>query len=374
MNVHAICFEAQRDELAVLKSILGHDLIESDVGLRWRIPADLGCERDITIMPWKERLRLRFLPDIVACATLPPLYPEQQPPNFYCDCFWLPRSVLTQWVADSANLWVPGSVCLYEACLMLQQACEKHLSLLQILDFQSIFSATSPGSAGSSESYTCETVDGPGGAPSALSSFDHVRHTLVTFDQCRSEEAFKHARFSCPICLETKSGLMCYRFIMCRHVSCRACLSGYFASVIAEGAASSVGCPVTSCRISPLDVELKLLVAPDVYERYERLTLERSLICSGAVDCPLCKKPAWPELPTPPVAAGAAALSTYENNAYRNLARCGYCGYSFCLLCRTPWHIGRRCFSNDLSKLLAKYRDAGDSERKLLEAMFGGPG
>lgn len=375
MSVLASCVETQRDELAVLESILGPDLIESDVGLRWRIAADIGCERVIILMPWKVELRLQFLPDIVACVTLPPLYPEEQPPIFYFDCYWLPLSVLTQWAIDAANLWVPGSVCLYEVYLMLQQACEKQLSHLQHLDFERIFPAALQSNSSCCESdRMCETADGLVGALPVLNNLDHVRRMLVTFDQIRGEEAFKKSHFSCPVCLETKSGPMCYRFITCRHVSCRSCLSGYFASVITEGTASLVGCPVTSCRIPPLDVELKLLVASNVYERYERLTLERSLVCSGAVDCPLCKKPAWPELPTPPLTAGAAALSAHETDANRNLARCGYCGYSFCLLCRTPWHLGRRCFSNDLSKLLAKYRDAGDNERQLLESMFGGPG
>jgi hypothetical protein len=374
MSVHARCLEAQRDELVVLQSILGPDLIESDVGLRWRIAADIGCERSLAILPWGAELRLQFLPDIVACATLPPLYPEEQAPVFYFDCYWLPRSVLTKWAADASNLWVSGSVCLYEVCLMLQQSCEQLLSQLRYLDFKSM-PLLLLCSAGCGESAcTCENADGPGCASSAINNLDHVRHVLVTFDQRRSEEAFKNAHFLCPICLETKSGPACYRFITCRHVSCRSCLSGYFASSITEGTASLVGCPLTSCRIPPLDVELKLLVASDVYERYERLTLERSLMCSGAVDCPLCKKPAWPEQQQPPVTAGAAALSAHETNAYRNLARCGYCGHSFCLMCRTPWHLGRRCFSNDLSKLLAKYRAADDSERKMLESNFGGPG
>jgi hypothetical protein len=360
------CLEQQRDELSVLESILGSDLIESDMGLRWRIAADIGSERVFTLLPWKAELRLQFLPDIVACATLPPLYPEHEPPIFYFDCYWLPRAILTRWAADAANLWLPGSVCIYDVCLMLQHACELYLSQLQQLDFQSIFSIPLGESA-----CICEDAHGMGGASSTTLNLDHVRLTLITFDQRRSEQAFKNNHFACPICLETKSGPSCYRFISCRHVSCRSCLSGYFASIIIEGAPSSVGCPVASCRRAPLDVELKLLVTPQVYERYERLTLERSLLCSGAVDCPLCTKPAWPEHPQPAVSAGAEALSAHETNAYRNLARCGYCGYSFCLLCRAPWHLGRRCFSNDLSKLLAKYRAAGDSERQLLESMFG---
>jgi hypothetical protein len=368
MSVSSSCLEAQRDELAVLGSILGPDLIESDVGLRWRIAADIGSERVITLLPWKADLRLQFLPDIVACATLPPSYPEQQPPIFYFDCYWLPQSVLTQWAADAANLWSPGRVCLYDVCLMLQEACEAHVSQLHELDFHSIFpSAPSCGSR-------CDEAVGPSGADATPSTSDDVRRVLVAFDQRRSEEAFKNTHFACPICLETKTGPCCYRFISCRHVSCRSCLGGYFASIIVEGAAASVGCPITSCRTPPLDVELKLLVAPDIYERYERLTLERSLLCCGAVDCPLCKKPAWPEHAQPHVSAGAAALSAHETNAYRNLARCGYCGYSFCMLCRTPWHLGRRCFSNDLSKLLAKYRAADDCERHALEVMFGGAG
>ncbi len=365
--MHASCLEAQRDELAVLASILGTDLIESDVGLRWRIAADMGSERSITLLPWNAELRLQFLPDIVACATLPSLYPEQQPPVFYFDCYWLPQAVLTQWAADATNLWTPGSVCIYDVCLMLQQASEQYLSQLHQLDFQSIFPSAPC-------AQVCDEKNVSGGAASIENSSDEVRRVLVTFDQRRGEEAFKNTHFSCPICLETKMGPSCYRFIICRHVSCRSCLSGYFESIITEGAASSVGCPVTSCRVPPLDVELKALVVPHVYERYERLTLERSLLCCGAVDCPLCKKPAWPEHPQPQVSAGAAALSDHETNAYRNLARCGYCGYSFCLLCRTPWHLGRRCFSNDLNKLLAKYRAAGDSERHVLESMFGGPG
>ncbi len=366
------CLEAQRDELAVLGSILGPDLIESDVGLRWRIAADLGSERVITLLPWKAELRLQFLPDIVACATLPSLYPERQPPIFYFDCYWLPREILSQWAHDASNLWAPGSVCLYDVFLMLQQACERYLTQLQQLDFHSILPTTISCPAGFEEAL------GPRASaaslPSSSDDANEVRRVLVTFDQRRGEEVFKNTHFPCPICLETKTGPSCYRFITCRHVSCRSCLSGYFASIIIEGSASLVGCPVTSCRVPPLDVELKLLVAPDVYERYERLTLERSLLCSGAVDCPLCKKPAWPEHPQPHVAAGAEALTAHETNAYRNLARCGYCGYSFCLLCRTPWHLGRRCFSNDLNKLLAKYRAADDSERRVLESMFGGPG
>ena len=373
MSVHASCLEAQRDELAVLESILGPDFVESSVGLRWRIAADIGSERVVTLLPWRAQLRLQFLPDIVACATLPPLYPEEQPPNFYIDCHWIPRAVLSQWVADATALWSPGSVCLYNVYLMLQQGCQLFVSQLQQLDFSRTFASATSRDVDCDGAGTCDAADGANDAVALHSdaiNLDRVRHMLVTFDARRSDDAFRTSYYTCPVCIETKTGSSCYRFITCRHVACRSCVSSYFASMITEGSVSVVGCPFTSCRAPPLDVELKALVPPDVYERYERLTLERSLVCDGAVDCPLCKKPAWPEHPPPPVAAGAGALTAHATSAYRNLARCGYCGYSFCLLCRTPWHLGRRCTSKDLNKLLATYRSAEDSERQRLEDMF----
>ncbi len=282
MSVHARCLEAQRDELAVLESILGPDFVESSVGLRWRIIADIGSERLITLLPWEAQLRLQFLPDVCVCATLPPLYPEEQPPNFYIDCYWLPQSVLSQWATDAAALWEPGSVCLYNVYLMLQQACELLLSQLQQLDFSNIFSGAHSHDVDCDGAGNAADADATNDAVVSHNSLDHARHILVTFDQRRSDEAFKTTYYTCPVCIETKSGSSCYRFITCRHVACRSCVSAYFASMITEGSVSVVGCPFTSCRAPPLDVELRALVAPDVcvHTSFPHCFLVTTLTCT----------------------------------------------------------------------------------------------
>lgn len=137
---------------------------------------------------------------------------------------------------------------------------------------------------------------------------------------------FQKSSHSCQICFSEKQGSDCYQF-RCRHVFCKECIQGFFTTLIAEGSVDSLKCLAVDCKITPTPHEIKLTVQKDIFERYDRLLLQRALeSMNDVVYCPRpqCNNPALRE----------------QNE---KLATCSVCRYSFCSFCKMGFHGVEPC-------------------------------
>ncbi len=122
--------------------------------------------------------------------------------------------------------------------------------------------------------------------------------------------------------------------------------------------------------------------------RYERLTLQRSLELAGAVECPFCARTAFLECHanggvTDALSASDVPLLSQAHHSetlkvlsssvqpppeYQHLARCAYCTYTFCNICKLPWHGREVCKFNFL---YLKYKNGDAHTKAHLEASHG---
>jgi hypothetical protein len=238
--------ELQRDEICALRSILGGDVVDSGANhVSWclRVPlAEGGCS--IVLMPWHTSLTLEYLPDIIVTAFLPPAYPSSAPPHFFLDSPWLTPEAAAQFALEMAALWTPAAECLYSVYQATADKAAQLCAHMVALDFS--FLASAP----NIRAREC--------AAQALSEHSRDRQAAV----------FRDTYFKCSLCFDSKSGSVCHRIIICKHVFCQKCIGGFFSSVIREGELRQLKCPCPGCDVQPLDVELRSLVDEQDYIRY----------------------------------------------------------------------------------------------------------
>jgi E3 ubiquitin-protein ligase RNF14 len=148
----------------------------------------------------------------------------------------------------------------------------------------------------------------------------------------------------------------------CDHAFCVCCLHQMAKVHVIEGTVSALKCPEPSCGASLAPGAVKEALrrgggtsedAVVLFERYEKLTLERGLASmADLVYCPRCEH---------------AVLEDENGN---HCARCVHCQYVFCSLCREGWHPGSTCLNPErrLEVLAARARGdedcAGDDARR----------
>jgi E3 ubiquitin-protein ligase RNF14 len=85
---------------------------------------------------------------------------------------------------------------------------------------------------------------------------------------------FNRSIVDCHVCLSQKSGINCIQ-LPCEDIFCKDCLSEYFSVLIKEGSVSDLKCP--NCGIAMPQYIVKQTVNEELFERYDRIILERSL-------------------------------------------------------------------------------------------------
>jgi hypothetical protein len=105
---------------------------------------------------------------------------------------------------------------------------------------------------------------------SALNTRARECAAQALFEHSRDRQAavFRDTYFKCSLCFDSKSGSVCHRIILCKHVFCHKCIGGFFSSVIREGELRQLKCPCPGCDVQPLDVELRSLVDEQDYIRH----------------------------------------------------------------------------------------------------------
>ncbi|KAI5858128.1 hypothetical protein BZA05DRAFT_116256 [Tricharina praecox] len=200
--------------------------------------------------------------------------------------------------------------------------------------------------------------------------------------------------FSCDICCDEGRRLLTYS-MKCDHRYCANCYRQYLESKIKdEGEAARIQCPSEGCTRIVDSKTTKLLIAPEVYKRYEEL-LNRTYVddkqnlrwcpapeCEFAIDCPVRSTELHKIVPTVTCNCGnrfcfgcgqsdhqpcpcslikkwlkkceddsetsnwisahtkecPKCVSTIEKNGGCNHMTCRKCKHEFCWVCMGPWN------------------------------------
>lgn len=264
--------QQQEEELLILKSILGEDIIE------------LGSEKDqfeIQIqlqLPSKFSLRLHDRSNqlITSIEHLPPLvltvhYHDQYPSSIDAPNFVLSSSYLTQKY-------------LRDMCEVLDKVWQENLSqsivYLWIENLKEHFLSTHELCLTDIE----ENDQNEEEDPRAMSNYDpsqaaHVYEELISYNQNKIHERFLNEYHQCPICMSSDIyGRDMILLSKCQHAFCRDCLREYAQMQIKNGTVEWLLCPDSQCQLTLFPSEIKTIVENDqLYEKYERLLLQKTL-------------------------------------------------------------------------------------------------
>jgi E3 ubiquitin-protein ligase RNF14 len=147
------------------------------------------------------------------------------------------------------------------------------------------------------------------------------------------------------------------RFEGCNHVFCRACTKEYLEVAINDGSVVDIRCPSLKCQTRVLPAQVKELVSDVLYERYDRLLLQRSLDLMA--DVHYC----------PRLACHCPVLID-EKDA---MGSCPSCHYVFCIYCKMVYHGVSPCriVSENVLLIREEYVTGSEATKRELEKRYG---
>ena len=181
--------------------------------------------------------------------------------------------------------------------------------------------------------------------------------TILDFDQQERERVFRISHYCCGVCFCEKTGSACIAFPKCEHVFCTECISEYFKVQIESGSVKALNCPETKCESQALPSQVKNLVSPDLFAKYDKYLLQSGLDeMSDIVYCPRpsCQSPVILEQDT-------------------TMGVCQVCRFAFCSLCKFTFHGVSPCVfkPNEVRRLKMEYENATEAEKLFLERRYG---
>eukprot|EP00744_Colponema_vietnamica_P001746 GILI01002857.1.p1 GENE.GILI01002857.1~~GILI01002857.1.p1 ORF type:complete len:561 (+),score=74.53 GILI01002857.1:70-1683(+) len=278
--------------------------------------------------PMKVQFDLAYLPPILLHATRPSDYPSVNPPKFDLLCSWLTSSQISILRESLDTMWAPGSVVLFSWVHFLQNDALSTLGCADklLLSEEAMKEIQSHPYFALMKTPSLRRSSSALSASKSSSSFSSsIIETLLNYDKARRKEIFDSTIQTCGICLEPKAGTSCHVLFGCNHHFCRPCLTQYLQVNIESGSVNQLLCPEPKCKHAIIPPEIRELVTPEHFTRYDELLLARSLdSMSDVVWCPRT------ECQYPVIVEGRMGI-------------CSTCCLTFCVKCRKPWHFGRRC-------------------------------
>ena len=170
---------------------------------------------------------------------------------------------------------------------------------------------------------------------------------VLRHDAVEKERRFADGTHRCGVCFDQVLGSRFIRLCKprCDHRFCESCVTAQATIHVVDGTVGSIVCPEPGCG-APVDPEvLRRLLPAERFERWEKLTLERSLdAMSDLVYCPRCEAP------------------VIEDEGGDHCGRCASCMFTFCSLCRESWHPGTVCLTPERRLLVLESRNRGDAK------------
>lgn len=155
---------------------------------------------------------------------------------------------------------------------------------------------------------------------------------ILINDAAQLQKRFATTLFDCEVCFMSYLGSDCLQLLECGHIFCRTCSSEYFSVQIKEGNVEAVLCPHADCTTRPAHAQVKDLVQEELFNRYDRLLLQKTL--DGMSDVVYC----------PRLTCGVAVIREESGQ----VAMCSVCGFAFCVACRKTYHGTGSCDDDDI--------------------------
>ncbi|XP_071087983.1 E3 ubiquitin-protein ligase RNF14-like [Haliotis cracherodii] len=307
---------------------------------------------------------VKFLPPVTLNFGLPPDYPSVHPPQFTLSCKWLTRHQLSRLCHKLDELWEENSGCviLFMWTNFLQSEAYDFLDLSSPLDLSNVVCLRR---TSKSDNVLAPRTNPSEDTPSSsdprgiqdIASQQLLLPAIRDFSHQEQLRQFQKSVYSCKVCFMEKLGSLCIQFSQCDHVYCKDCMKDYFVIQIGEGNVAALTCPEDQCQSQAHPAQVKELVSPELFTRYDQLLLKTSLeTMTDVVYCPrpVCQFP---------------VIMDRESN----MASCPSCHYVFCVLCKLVFHGLSPCKikSDELKKLREEYQAADEMGKKFLEKKYG---
>ncbi|CAF1174523.1 unnamed protein product [Adineta steineri] len=302
--------EKQSDEIFALQSIFDKKfrLVNND---QYEISIEFNLNTPIAIQFNNQTAIIQYLPPLTLIIHYHDEYPSNYPPSFILSCFYFSKINLQKLCQKLDNYpFHQGEVCVYDWIELIK------LEINNDFIFHTKYQEQE-NDPRALNGYTNENVE-------------KIFQYLINYNHERENEQFQNQLQTCLICTDIIRGLDCIRLHRCRHFYCRSCLNNYIQINLNNGQfGEKIHCPQNECMKSLLPTDIKQILGNnnDLYERYERLTLQHSLeLMNDILWCPRCQHPVL-----------------VNNDVDDNLASCNQCYYTFCKKCKEIFHSQTLC-------------------------------
>ena len=261
--------EKQADEILVLESIFDGKLRLLDDN-QYEILIEFDLSTKFRIQLNDKIVHLKYLPPLTLIIHYHNEYPSDYPPSFILSCFYFSQCNLEKLSQKLDNYsFNKGEVCVYDWIELIKQ---------EIIDEFILY-----------DQFQEQIND-----PRALNGYsyenaENIFQYLIHYNYERENENFRKQLQICVICADIVPGIDCIRLYRCGHFYCRNCLNGYIRVKLDNGLfGEKLHCPQNQCQKSLLPTEVKEILQNDqLYERYERLTLQKCLeLMNDIIWCP----------------------------------------------------------------------------------------
>lgn len=296
-------------------------------------PIECGEEKEL-----KEQ-GIRYLPPFMLSVQLTPAYPSDKPPLFNLTSNWLSTSHIAQLEAKLDFIWSSeqgrGLPVIHSWTSWLQSEAIPEL-LTGGPGGRLVLGGVEP----------LQSADG-NEQSDTVSALDLVLQ-LKRYSMAESWRLFQQGVHICGICMEEKPGKQFCR-LGCGHSFCFACLQDQARIHVEEGSLAALRCPDPECTVPYSPHVLSTLLSREGYQRWETLTLQRTLdSMPDASYCPRC---------------GTLSLEDLSENT----ADCPKCLFVFCTLCMEGRHPGVRCVSTETRLAMLRKKAEGGGASAIAE-------
>eukprot|EP00887_Chlorella_sp_A99_P000419 scaffold13.g419.t1 len=292
------------------------------------------------------RYVVRHLPPLSLQLRLGPAYPSAAPPGVSLSGAWLSAGAAAALEVQLRRLWEeqgPGAPVCHTLADWLQSGALAHLGATEML----VLGSGTGGSGGEQgqelpAAAAGEPGDGDSLGQDAGQAAEQALVDLLRYDAGQELKLFREQMHTCSICFEEQVGRAFVR-LDCRHAFCSACLAEQARVHVAEGSLEGLRCPEPGCGEALGPAVLRKLLGAEAFERWEQLTLQRTLdTMSDAAYCPRC--------------------STVALEDSDSCAQCPRCFFVFCSLCSEGWHPGSQCVSAETKLAMLRHKMRGGSK------------